>query len=184
MSSLQLRFTRSFYVRHAFIGGLLAFFCTVMVLMMKHAGPLRWLLPVVFMGPWLFFMLREYRLAARLMDDEGVTRRDGRRFLWPDLQRVQEVHMRMTPGQQGPLNQVDLLFTGGRVRILYMVLENGMEGIQFARRKGAGRMDDLRRMICDLILWRARSGRKTAGADGSQQEREWSQSEKPGTEPA
>ena len=65
-----------------------------------------------------------------------------------------------------------------------MVLENGMEGIQFARRKGAGRMDDLRRMICDLILWRARSGRKTAGADGSQQEREWSQSEKPGTEPA
>ena len=112
-----------------------------------------------------------------------MTRRYGRRFLWPDLQRVQDVHMRLTPGQQGPLNHVDLHFAGGgKVRILYMVLENGMEAIQFARRKAAGRMDELRKRIYDLISWRALSSRRLPEADGP--EPDWSQKEKPVTEPA
>ena len=36
MSPLPLRFTRSLYNRHAFVGGLLAFFCTVLALMMER----------------------------------------------------------------------------------------------------------------------------------------------------
>jgi hypothetical protein len=145
MFSISLRFTRSFYFRHALIGGVLGFFCMVMVLTMRHAGALVMLLPVVFLGPWAFLVRREYRLSARVVNEEGVTRRDGRRFLWRDLHAVQE-----------PLNHVDLIFAGGRVRILFMVLENGMEAIQFARRKAAERIADLRRTIYDLISRRPR----------------------------
>lgn len=137
MSAIRLRFTRSFYVRQAFVGGLLAFLSTMLVLTLKHAGPLVNLAPVLLIGPWLFFVLREYFLSVREMDDEAVTRRDGRRFLWQDFQRLQEMHMLSNHGVQGPLNNVDLLFTGGRARILHLVLENGLEAIQFARGKAA-----------------------------------------------
>jgi hypothetical protein len=137
MSVIRLSFTKSFFIRHALIGGLLGFFCAVIVITLKHARPLVYLAPVFFMGPWLFFVLREYFLSVRQMDEEAVTRRDGRRFAWQDLQRLQEMHMQSIPGVQGPLNNVDLIFKNGRARILYLVLENGLEAIQFARCRAA-----------------------------------------------
>jgi len=180
---IRLRFIRSFYIRHAFVGGLALFFSTVLMLMLKQLGPLRFLAPVVFAGPWVFFVLREWRLAAQVMDEAGVTRRDGRRFLWQDLQKVQDVHLRLTPGQQGPLNNVDLHFAGGKVRILYLVLENGMAAIQFARKKAAGRMQALRSRVCHLLAQRARS-LQTAGAERLWPELEDPKMQKPRAEPA
>jgi hypothetical protein len=70
-----------------------------------------------------------------MVDEEGVTRGDGRRFLWKDLQKVQEVNWIYQNGRQGSLNHVDLLFTQGKARILYQFLENGWEAIQLARKK-------------------------------------------------
>lgn len=168
-TAIRLRFTRSFYVRHAFVGGLFLFLSIALMLLLKQLGPLRFLAPVVFTGPWLFFVLREYRLAARLVDEEGVTRHDGQRFLWRDLHHLQEVYMRLTPGQQGPLNQIDLIFAGGRARILYMVLENGWDAILFSRKKATASMNRLRNRLHALLSWRAHADRTP----------EWSHGERP-----
>jgi hypothetical protein len=163
MSSIQLRFKRSFYVRHGIVGGMTAFFCAVIALSARHAGPLVQAgVPVLFMGPWLFLVLREYFLAAREMDEKGVTRHDGRRFLWNDLDRVQEVHLIMH-GRQGSLNHVDLRFAGGKVRILYLVLENGWKGIEFAKQREAERLNPLRRRLLALIAARTRAERRISG---------------------
>ncbi len=162
MTSLRLRFHRSFYIRQGLVGGMLLFFCLVMVLTMKQAGALRYLAFLVFVGPWLFLVSREYFLAVSGMDEAGVTRRDGRRFLWTELHAMREVHMHLHAGQPGPLNHLDLLFAGGKARILFRVLENGWEGMEYAKKKAAERLAGLRGRLCFLIAREAR--RRPAGS--------------------
>lgn len=180
MSSIQLRFKRSFYIRHGIVGGMLGFFCLVIALSTRHAGLLVQLgVPALFMTPWLLLVLREYFLAAREMDEQGVTRQGGRRFLWNDLTKVQEVHLRLH-GQTGPLNHVDLCFAGGKVRILYLVLENGWRAIGFAKAQEADRIRQLRRRLCALISRRMLS----LETGGSELEAAWSHRDAPRVEPA
>lgn len=122
---VHLRFERSFFIRQGIVGGLLGFFCLMIAIFLSHAGWLSKAIPVVFFAPWVYFVVREYRLAAILIDDDGVTRNDGRRFSWSELKAINEAYMRMTSGQPGPLNNVDIVFSTGFARVLPMVLENG-----------------------------------------------------------
>ena len=160
MTSIRLRFKRTFFVRHGLICGMMLFFCIIIILVMRHAGVWRFVPLVCFLGPCLYMVSREYFLAAREVNDAGVTRHDGRRFLWSDLHEVREVHSILQHGQRGALNHVDLIFPTGKVRILYVVLENGWEAILFSRRKGDERLKILRKRLCELI---ARGGGRMAG---------------------
>ncbi len=135
MKAVHLRFPRSFYVRHGLIGGLLAFFCFVIVATIRHGGLLIKGVPAVFLGPWLFLVWREYRIAARVVDDEGITRHDGRRFLWKNLRRVNEVRMFVAGAPTGPINNVDIVFGDGFARILVLIMENATEAWQIVRAK-------------------------------------------------
>lgn len=137
MNTIHLRFTRRFYAGHAIAGGIALMLALIIPLVLPQLGPLAWLALPVLVGPWLFFVVREMRLAAREMDDKGVTRGDGRRFLWNDFTRLEEVHRILPDGRQGALNHVDLHFTAGRVRLLFEVLDQGREAVAFARRQAA-----------------------------------------------
>ena len=169
MTSIRLRFKRTFFVRHGLICGMMLFFCLVIILVMRHAGAWRFVPLVCFLGPCLYMVSREYFLAAREVDDKGVTRHDGRRFLWNDLHEVRDVHSVLQHGQRGALNHVDLIFSTGKVRILYLVLENGWDAILFSRRKGDDLLKQLRQRICELIARRGgrMAVRESAGGAGS-----------------
>lgn len=135
MHPISLRFVRSFYIRHGIICGFMFAFCILIPLTVRKAGVWAWVAPAVLAAPCFVMVLREMWIAVRQVDDEGVTRGDGKRFLWKDLQKVQDVNWINRNGQQGGLNHVDLIFTQGSARILFQVLENGWEAIQFARKK-------------------------------------------------
>lgn len=135
MKTIQLRFQRSFFLRQGFVGGMQIFFCIVIMMLMRHGGLLVKFAPVIFVGPWLAIVLREYLISARQVDDEGVTRNDGKRFLWSDLRRINEVKMIIAGQHTGPVNHVDIVFKNGSVRILLAVLQNGIEAWQFVMGK-------------------------------------------------
>ena len=138
MRAVELRFPRSFYIRHGLIGGMLGFFCVVIVLTQRHGGwPVK-MVPALFLGPWFGLVWREYRLAVRMVDEDGVRRHDGRTFFWKDLKRVDEVRMFIAGSPTGPVNHLDLIFADGRARILVLTLENAAEAWEFVRRKQKG----------------------------------------------
>jgi len=64
-------------------------------------------------------MLAEQQRWVRTFEREGVTRRDGQRFRWQDLQAKNAVYVR-----QGPLSHYELVFTGGKALVFPRMLEN------------------------------------------------------------
>ena len=74
-------------------------------------------------GARLLYM--EHRRWGRIFDSVGVTRQDGKRFLWADLQEKIFVHMRGGGyKKRGPLNHVELMFKNGKAFIFPLMLEN------------------------------------------------------------
>lgn len=137
MKPVHLRFKRSFYIRHGIVGGMLSFFCFVIVTMSlrHHGGILAKFAPLLFIGPWFAMIVREHRIAACLLDENGVTRNDGRRFSWSDFKEARKVHIILTGGQQGALNHVDIIFANGFARILPFVLENAFDALRFLEQR-------------------------------------------------
>lgn len=86
---------------------------------------------------WAGYMFWEHSHGADLLDSEGVTRRDGRRFLWANLRDVQRVHVIHKWGQQGALNHLVVRFAEGQVRVFPVTLDNGREVIDFIERISA-----------------------------------------------
>jgi len=77
-------------------------------------------------GALLLYM--EYRRWGRIFDSVGVTRQDGKRFLWADLHQKVFIHMRGgRSAKRGPLNHVELVFKEGKVLIFPLMLENARE---------------------------------------------------------
>ncbi|MBS0657467.1 MAG: hypothetical protein JSR82_04375 [Verrucomicrobia bacterium] len=132
---LLLPLRRSYWVRQAFMLGL----CTLLALPLVYMG---WKRGVAFMalfglcplGFWLGFSLLEFRRGVAVLDAEGLTRRDGRRFLWRDLREIRRVHMRFQSGQTGPLNHLELHFPNGQARIFPLVIEHAAEALAFVDR--------------------------------------------------
>ncbi len=134
MKPIQLRFETSFFIRWGLIVGMMLMMAMVPVLIMRSGGWWKLVMPV---GALLLLLLplREWRIAARIIDDEGVTRHDGKRFLWSELRRLQEVNFVNRYGQTGSLNHLDIYFTNGRARILPMVLDRGYEAIRHIQQR-------------------------------------------------
>ena len=73
-------------------------------------------------------MYMEYRQWGQTFDSVGVTRKDGKRFLWADLQKKIFVHFRRyAGGKLGPLNHMELEFKDGKVKVFPLMLENASE---------------------------------------------------------
>jgi len=138
MKKIHLQFERSFYLRQGLVLGVTLFVIGVPFMVLRTGGLLLWLLPLLGLAAVLL-SLREWRIAARLVDEEGVTRYDGKRFFWDDLEELREVNQMNRCGQPGALNHMDILFKTGRARILPMVLDPGYAAIQFIKQLRAGR---------------------------------------------
>lgn len=126
---------RSYYYRMAFLVGLVA----LLGVPITSGGLQRRSLLMISVGVMplaltVFIILRAYRRGARLLDDKGVTRRDGKRFSWIDLGEVRRVRARLQSGELGALNHVVLLFPKGQVRIFPLILENPWEVLNFVDR--------------------------------------------------
>jgi hypothetical protein len=122
MTPLEARVKKSYYVRVAVI----AVFAFLPSLFMLFQFP-GWtkLLALLFSTP-PFIMLLLQRRWAKIFDDAGVTRRDGRKFPWHDLKDIKYVHVRLKSGQQ-VLNHIELIFAGGKAMVFYLMLENAGE---------------------------------------------------------
>jgi hypothetical protein len=106
MNPLELRVKRSYYLRVAVIG-VLSFGLGALLLLLQHR---RW---------------------VRVFDQAGATRRDGRRFLWANLQDIEFVHMRLSSGRPGGLNHIELHFSDGKASVYPLMLENSHEVMQY-----------------------------------------------------
>jgi len=76
-------------------------------------------------GALLLYM--EYRRWGRIFDSAGVTRQDGKRFLWADLEKKVFIHMRGSSRKRGAFNHMELVFKEGKVLIFPLMLENARE---------------------------------------------------------
>ena len=103
MNPIEIKVKRSYYIRMIFIG-------------------------IFTLGIGALLLYMEYRRWGRIFDSVGVTRQDGKCFLWADLQEKIVVHMRgVGYGKRGPLNHVELVFKDGKVLIFPLMLENAKE---------------------------------------------------------
>jgi hypothetical protein len=112
---------KSYYTRVAIIA-VFTFF-PALFLLIKFPGWTK-LFGVVFSTP-PFIMLLLQRRWAKIFDDAGVTRRDGRQFRWHDLKDIKYVHVRRA-GQEY-LNHIELVFDGGKAMVFHLMLENADE---------------------------------------------------------
>lgn len=109
MNPIELQVSRSYYVRVIFLG-------------------------VFSLGIGALLMYLEYRRWAQTMDGAGVTRRDGKQFLWQDLKGKNFVHMRRRYGKLGALNHIELVFSDGKALVFPLMLENAQEVMAFLER--------------------------------------------------
>lgn len=135
MSEIRVLVRRSYYYRMAFLVVLAA----VVGIPITSGGIQRRSLLMIGAGVaplvlTVLIMLREYRRWARVLDDEGVTRQDGKRFSWADLTDVRSVRARFQSGETGAINHVALLFPKGQVRIFPLTLENPWEVLKLVER--------------------------------------------------
>ncbi len=91
-------------------------------------------------GVWPVIAYRERRRGARLIDADGVTRRDGKRFPWGDLSMVRREYAR---SPSGGLKHVTVTFLHGEVRIYPMTLENARETLDAIDRQIARRFQEI-----------------------------------------
>ena len=101
MNPLELKVRSSYYVRLIIVG-------------------------ILTVGLGFLIMGFEYFRWARLFDDSGLTRRDGKKFSWGDLKEKRYVRMRIN-GALGPLNNIDLIFHNGKASVFPLMLENAGE---------------------------------------------------------
>ena len=100
MNPIEIEVKRSYYIRVIFIG-------------------------IFTLGIGALLMYLEYRSWGKTFDSAGVTRQDGKRLLWADLQKKTFVHWtRSSGGKPGPLNHIELVFKEGNAKVFPLMLEN------------------------------------------------------------
>ena len=87
------------------------------------------------LGVMALYLLWLTRSWVKLIDDEGLILRNGKRFPWKDLSRVYAVTVRHTTGIR-LTGRVELLFAGGdKVRIVPFSTGNSEEVLAFLSTK-------------------------------------------------
>jgi hypothetical protein len=74
----------------------------------------------------------ESRSYVRLLDEDGVTVRSGKRYAWKDLKKV-KARYRGYPGRAS-LAYVYLEFTNGTAGVFWQMFENGVYVLDFVQR--------------------------------------------------
>ncbi|MBS1811946.1 MAG: hypothetical protein JST84_32035 [Acidobacteria bacterium] len=134
MKTIELQLDRSYYTRLAIMGAMTGFPAFGLGYMAITVPVLPLLLFAILpLGLWGGVTLLEYRRGAKALDEEGVTRRDGKRFLWDDLQKIKLVYMPLKYGK-GALNHAELHFSTGQSRIFPRIVDRGWEAILWAKR--------------------------------------------------
>ncbi|MEW6209294.1 MAG: hypothetical protein AB1631_13060 [Acidobacteriota bacterium] len=119
---IEARVKKSYYTRVAIIAVIA--FLPSLFLLFKLPGWTK-LLALLFSTP-PFIMLLLQRRWAKLFDDAGVTRRDGRQFRWHDLKDIKYVRVRARSGLTY-LNHIELIFNDGKAMVFHLMLENAGE---------------------------------------------------------
>jgi hypothetical protein len=89
----------------------------------------------LFLFGWLAVTAWNYRRSPRFLDPTGVTRRDGQRFEWKDLTKVNRITRVHTEGKPPVFDRLDLRFRdGGDVRISPFIVADIQEIIRFVDR--------------------------------------------------
>lgn len=140
--NLTAKLRRDYFVRLTIMGVLLGGMALVFVLLGLRHRPVFILVGLVPLTLWLAITIWNYRRGLATLDPKGVIRRDGQRFEWADLQKIDRVHARIH-GQIGPLNHLKLSFRGGIVTMFPFTIENCgaiLQAIESAER-GAPKRD-------------------------------------------
>jgi len=107
INPIEIEVKRSYYIQLIFIG-------------------------IFTLGIGALLMYMEHRQWGQTFDSVGVTRIDGKRFIWADLQKKILVHFRRyANGKMGPLNHMELEFKDGKVKVLPLMLENAAETMAY-----------------------------------------------------
>lgn len=129
MNPLTPQIDRSYYFRM----GCLALICFGIGSVLVGQG-LKYgngLMVIVGLTPALvcaLFMGWEYIRGPKVLDQTGVTRCDGKRFLWTELKQIKYINTKATSQQ---LNHVELHFPTGQVRVFPLTLSNAGEVLRF-----------------------------------------------------
>lgn len=137
MTVIEPRLRTSFFVRMAILVGIPTFFGWVILVISRVWTPMVLFAGVAPGALTVAIILWSWLRGVRRLDDEGVTRRDGRRFPWSDLRTAQDVRMLLPGGVQGPLNNIDLHFRDGVVKVFPLTFKNIAEVMDFIARKRA-----------------------------------------------
>ncbi len=107
MNPIEVKVKSSYYTRLIFIG-------------------------IFTLGIGALLMYLEHRRWGQTFDSVGVTRIDGTRFLWSDLQKKIFVHWRRyAGGRLGPLNYIELEFKDGKASVFPLMLENSRQVMSY-----------------------------------------------------
>lgn len=80
---------RSYFVR---VGGMFLFFGLIIASFgIRHHSPPAVAFAAVINLIWAWLFWREFRLGPSVLDRDGVTRRDGARFLWTELIAIVDI---------------------------------------------------------------------------------------------
>lgn len=103
-----------------------------MELQVKRSSYLAYPLVIVLtFGLAIPVLISHGRLFAKAFDQEGVIRRDKRKFLWIDLKKVDFVYKRSRYTTTTRLTQVHLIFPDGKAIISPRSLVNEKEVMEF-----------------------------------------------------
>lgn len=126
MEPVCVKYSREFWVRVGITGGIFALIGLVTLSISRG----RLSLIAVGVVPTLFYvtvMFVTNRKAIKLIDDEGVTRRDGKRLPWSEFKERRDVQSLSRYNQPMGLNNIDLIFASGKARLFIHVVENAGE---------------------------------------------------------
>lgn len=124
--------SREFFVRQAIVFAACLFPGTVLVWQgFRRDIPLLSLFGVFPLFLWAFLIWREYRRGPSVMDLEGITRRDGQRFLWKDFREQRRVRGVLQYGAPGALSYIEIVFSTGSVRVFPYTFDNGGDVMRF-----------------------------------------------------
>lgn len=133
MRPLEARVKKSYYVRVAIVA-VFAFLPALVIL--SRLPDWTKIFGLIFLSP-PFIMLFLQRRWAKVFDDLGVTRRDGRQFRWNDLKDIRYVRVRRAGREY--LNHIELIFDGGKALVFHLMLENANEVMGFIENLQSGR---------------------------------------------
>jgi hypothetical protein len=144
MIRLEVRLSRDYWIRQYIVGGITGFIALALIMLGLKHQPVLILVGLTPLGFWLGISVWNYRRGPAILDSDGITRRDGVRFAWKDLEELKRVNAVLQHGQPGGLNHLVLRFReGGVVTVFPLVIEDPYKMMGFAER-----MD--RRRTCEI----------------------------------